>query len=91
MACVIDKPIAACTQTHGHTCHISTSHKDITGSQRWPTVWTKEHAVHDLLTPKITNIRLFELSKTKAEIPNKAAASRHMQRLDTSVKHSVVS
>jgi len=31
MACVVDKPIAACM--HAHTHHISTSHKDIADSQ----------------------------------------------------------
>jgi len=76
---------------HTHKYHISTSHKDITDSQLWHTVWTSAHAVHDLLTIKTINISLFELSRIKAENQNKAAASRRTQRLDTSLKHSVVS
>lgn len=45
--------------------------------------------MHTLLTTKVTDIGLFELSKSKAEKHNKAAASGHRKRLDTSLKHRV--
>ena len=45
--------------------------------------------MHTLLTTKVTDISLFELSKRKAENHNEAAASGHRKRLDTSLKHRV--